>query len=324
LLTLSPAVLALVVPLVIGQPEHWPVWGWACLAGSAVAFAGFAVIERRQDARGRSPLIPGRVLRLPGVGLGIVALFAVMTVFGGLFFTLALHLQGGLADSAMRAGLTFAPSAAAFGLVSLNWQRLPALVRPWLAIGGFAGTAVALLLLAALLHGGGTGGAALYLVLTLLGAALASAFSPLMTAVLMRVPVVDAADATGMIVTVNQLGLVIGVATFGTLYLNLAGALPVGPGLAAFRQVSAHAESVTCIALAAAALTGGVLAAVRAWSGRPVRRAAAGAPVHPAAQVPVGVPVGVPVRAPVAVQALVRARSADQARPATNSGQPCG
>jgi MFS family permease len=274
LLTLSPAVLALVVPLVIGQPEHWPAWGWACLAGSAAMFAGFARTERRQAAGGRSPLIPGRVLRLPGVGLGIVALFAAMTVFGGLFFALALHLQGGLGDSPLRAGLTFAPSAAAFGAMSLNWPRLPAPVRPWLAIGGFAGTAVALLLLAAVLHGGGSGGTGLYLALALLGVSLASAFSPLMTAVLMRVPVVDAADATGVIVTVNQLGLVTGVATFGTLYLNLAGSLPAHPGLAAFRQASAHAAAVTCLALAAAALIGGVLAAVRAWRARPTGAAA--------------------------------------------------
>ena len=85
-LTLSPAVLALVVPLVLGQPEHWPAWGWACLAASAVLFAGFAVTEARLARRGGSPLIPGRVLRLPGVAMGIGALFAAMTVFGGLFF----------------------------------------------------------------------------------------------------------------------------------------------------------------------------------------------------------------------------------------------
>ncbi len=298
LLTLSPAVLALVVPLVIGQPEHWPAWGWACLAGSAAAFAAFAITERRQADRGRSPLIPGRVLRLPGAGMGIVALFAVMTVFGGLFFVLALHLQGGLGDSPLRAGLTFAPSAAAFAVVSLNWQRLPARIHPWLAIFGFSGAAVALAVLAALLHGGGSGGAALYLALVLLGAALASAFSPLMTAVLMRVPVADAADATGVIVTVNQLGLVIGVATFGTLYLNLAGSLPAHPGLAAYRQVSAHAEAITCVALAAAALTGGVLAAVRAWNVRPVSRAAGRIQALATATAPGRETVPVPAPAP--------------------------
>src|SRR5690242_20746179 len=55
---------------------------------------------------------------------------------------------------------------------------------------------------------------------------MAAAFSPLMTRVLMSVPVELAADATGVVVTVNQLGLLVGVATFGTLYLNLAGHLP--------------------------------------------------------------------------------------------------
>ena len=58
--------------------------------------------------------------------MGIAALFAVLAVFGGFFFTLALHLQGGLGDSPLRAGLTFAPAGLAFALVSLNWQRLPA------------------------------------------------------------------------------------------------------------------------------------------------------------------------------------------------------
>ena len=231
-------------------------------------FAGFAAAERRLAARGGSPLVPGRVLRLPGVGLGIVALFAVMTIFGGMFFTLALHLQGGLGDSPLRAGLTFAPSAASFALVSLNWQRLPGRARPWLAIWGFAGMAAALLALAALVRGGGSGGAALYVVLGVLGAAMACAFSPLMTAVLMRVPVAEAADATGVIVTVNQLGLVIGVATFGTLYLNLAGSLPAQPGADAFRLLSAHAESVTCAALALAAVAGGIVAQVRALAVR--------------------------------------------------------
>ena len=65
------------------------------------------------------------------------------------------------------------------------------------------------------------------------------------------VPVGDAADATGVIVTVNQLALVIGVATFGTLYLNLAGHLPPHLTAGGFRLLSAHAETVTCLVLAA-------------------------------------------------------------------------
>jgi MFS family permease len=265
LLLLTPAVLALVIPLVLGQPEHWPVWGWVCLGASLVLIGGFAAAERRLEGRGGSPLVPGRVLGLPGVRTGIVALFTVMTVFGGMFFVLALHLQGGLGDSPLRAGLTFAPSAVSFAAVSLNWQRLPERFRPWLPIGGFAGVAAGLAILADVLRSGGSGGFWLYAALALIGMSMASAFSPLMTSVLMRVPVSDAADATGVVVTVNQLALVTGVATFGALYLNLAGPLPASAD-GAFRILSAHAEFLTCLALASFAVMGGVLTTVRAWS----------------------------------------------------------
>jgi hypothetical protein len=97
---------------------------------------------------------------------------------------------------------------------------------------------------------------------------MAASFSPLMTAVLMRVPVADAADATGVIVTVNQLALVVGVATFGTLYLNLAGRLPLHAAAGDFRMASAHAATVTCVVLAAGALAGEALALVRGAAAR--------------------------------------------------------
>ncbi|HXJ27505.1 MAG TPA: MFS transporter, partial [Streptosporangiaceae bacterium] len=198
---LSLAVLALVVPLVLGQPEHWPAWGWASMAASAVLVAGFVLAERRLSGRGGAPIVPGRLLQLPGVAPGIAALFINMTLFGGFFFAFALQLQSGLGESALHAGLTFAPAAAAFGLVSLNWQRLPARLRPGLIVAGFTVAAAGMLGVAALMHGGGRGGAWLYLMMATIGAGMAAAFSPLMTGVLMRIPVADAADATGVIVT---------------------------------------------------------------------------------------------------------------------------
>jgi MFS family permease len=265
--TLTPAVLALILPLVLGQSEHWPAWGWACLAGSAVLFAAFAVVERRVAARGGAPLIHGRLLRLPGTAAGIAALFCVMAVFGGFFFVLALHLQGGLADSPVRAGLTFAPAGLAFAMVSLNWQRLPGNSPAAVSIAGFVVYGAGLFMLAGLIRGGGPGGTWLLVALALVGAGMAAAFSPLMTAVVVRVPVADAADATGVIVTVNQLALVVGVATFGTLYLNLAGRLPADAA-GGFRLVSAHAAAVTCAVLAAGAVAGGILTVVRARATR--------------------------------------------------------
>ncbi len=80
--------------------------------------------------------------------------------------------------------------------------------------------------LAALLRDGGTGGVGIYLIGGLSGAGMAAAFSPLMTRVLLRVPVELAADATGVVLTVNQLGLLVGVATFGTCTSTWPGGCP--------------------------------------------------------------------------------------------------
>jgi hypothetical protein len=183
-------------------------------------------------------------------------------VFGGWLFGFALELQDGLGESALRAGLTFAPAAVAFALVSLNWRRLPARYHAALPVSGFVVNGAGLLTLGLLFHSG-SGGADVwvYVASAVAGAGMAAAFGPLMTRVLSRVPVAIAADASGVIVTVNQLGIVVGVATFGTVYLNLAGRLPSAPGVfGAFALTSAHAYLVTSVALAVLGALGALLA----------------------------------------------------------------
>jgi MFS family permease len=261
LLVLTPAVFALVLPLVLGQPLGWPAWGWALLAAAVAGFVLLRLVEHRVAVRGGQPILPQTLLSLPGLRAGVIGLFAAMVVFGGWLFGFALQLQDGLGDSALRAGLTFAPAAVAFALVSLNWQRLPARLHTGLAATGFVFNGLGLLALGALMRSGGTGGGWTYAAAAVAGGGMAAAFGPLMTRVLSRVPVAIAADASGVVVTVNQLGIVVGVATFGTLYLNLAGRLPVRAS-AAFALSSAHAYLATSVALACLALAGAVLAVV--------------------------------------------------------------
>jgi hypothetical protein len=275
LLTLAPAVLAFVLPLVLGEPLGWPDWGWALLAASVLIFTVLPAVERRVAARGGQPILPRALLGLPGVATGIAGLFAVMTVFGGWLFGFALELQDGLGESALRAGLTFAPAAIAFALVSLNWQRLPAGWHVPAVIAGFILNGAGLVAIAFLLRGGGDGGAWTYLASAVSGGGMAAAFGPLMTRVLSRVPVSLSADASGVIVTVNQLGIVVGIATFGTLYLNLAGALPASASATrAFTLTSAHAYLVMSVALAGLALVGALLGVMHSRSGLAERRPA--------------------------------------------------
>jgi hypothetical protein len=264
LLVLTPAVLAFVLPLVLGQPLGWPSWGWALLAAAVVGFVALGPVEHHVAVGGGQPILPRALLGLPGVAAGIGGLFAAMVVFGGWLFGFALQLQDGFGDSALRAGLTFAPAAVAFALVSLNWQRIPARYHAALPATGFVVYGLGLLALGLLFRSSaGSGGAVgfpVYAASAVAGAGMAVAFGPLMTRVLSRVPVAMAADASGVIVTVNQLGIVVGVATFGTLYLNLAGRLPSLHDSGAFVLSSAHAYLTMSFALAGLAVLGGLLA----------------------------------------------------------------
>ncbi len=260
--TLSAAVLLLVVPLVLGHEEHWPLWGWFSLAASPLAFAAFVQVERRLVARGGTPLVSDRVLRAPGLLIGAASLFLALINYGGYLFVFALHLQGGLGESAQRAGLAFAPAAIGFAVTGLTWRRLPVRAHGPMIPIGLVVAAVAYLLLAPILHSGGSGGVAMELDLLLLGLALGIAFSPMITVALTHVPLPDAADASGVLVTVFQLGQVVGVATLGTTYLSLVH----GPGA----YESAHALTTTLIVLAGSALVAAALAAVLVRPRRPV------------------------------------------------------
>ena len=264
LAVLTPAVLALVIPLVLGQPLGWPAWGWALLGGSVVLFGLLAVVEHRVDVRGGQPILPRALLGLPGMAAGLAGIFIALAVFGGWLFGLALELQDGLGESPLRAGLTFVPCGVAFALVSLNWRRLPARYYDRLPMAGFVITGLGLLWSGLLLHSGAAAGPWLYVALAVAGGGLAGAFGPLVTRVLARTPVALAADASGVVVTMGQLGIVVGIATFGTLYLNLAGRLPSAATSAAramtgpsgFGISSAHAYLTVTIALTALGVAG--------------------------------------------------------------------
>jgi hypothetical protein len=192
------------------------------------------------------------------MSLAVVRLLAVMAVNAGFLFTLTLHIQGGLGYSALRAGLGFAPTAVVFGLVGLTWRRWPASWQPRLAPAGFALTALSVAGVGLALRDGGDGGAPLFAAFAGVGAGLALAFSPTLTRALATVRPEDAADASGLLATVTQLGQLIGVAAFGTLFLNRLESLG-----ASGAYTSAEALLAGMDALALTAVVGAVSGLVR-------------------------------------------------------------
>jgi MFS family permease len=263
------AVLLIVLPLVLGPEEGWPAWGFGCIAAGAVLAAGFVLIERRVAARGGNPLLNLAVLRAPALPSGLVTLAATQIGYGGLLFAYTLHLQAGLGESALRAGLSYLPFAAVFGLAGYNWRRLPAAARRVLVPAGLTVGILAYLALAAGLHSAGSHGgigALTWAGLTAVGLGLGLSVSPLLTQSLTHVPVARAADASGLLTTTVQLGQLLGVAAIGSVYLSRAGSTPgSGPAQAA---ASAAAMSGTACWLAVLSAAGLVAAAVMVRAAR--------------------------------------------------------
>ncbi|MBE1536038.1 MFS transporter [Actinomadura algeriensis] len=255
LLTLTPAVLLFVVPLILGHELGWPVWGWASLAAGAGFLAAFVAVERRVTARGGRPLLSAGALRAPRMVPACVAILAGPGSWGTFLFTTTLHLQGDLGMSPLESGLAFVPCVIAFGLVGLTWQRTPARWHRRLIPAGFAVAAAGYLWVGPL-----AGGGVAYEALTAVIGLGLGVMSIIMTAALEHVPAGDAADASGLLLTMMQLANVIGVATIGTLFLSMA----EGSGS------TRHAEYGTGWALAAVALAGaaaGLLLARRPRAG---------------------------------------------------------
>ncbi|MEU4996312.1 MFS transporter [Streptomyces sp. NPDC021622] len=258
LVLLGAAVSLFTVPLVLGQEKGWPLWSWLSLGAAAVVFALFCGYESRISRGGGAPLIAPRVLRIPGMGLAVFRIAVVMAVNAGFLFVLTLHIQGGLGYSALRAGLTFAPTAVVFGAVGLTWRRWPAAAQRALIPGGFALTAVSALAVGLVLRDGGEGSPWLYAAFVGIGVGLALGFSPTLTRALSTVRPEDAADASGLLSTVAQLGQLTGVAAFGALFLNRLESQGA-PGA----YSSADALLVCSYALAGAAALGAVSGLVR-------------------------------------------------------------
>jgi len=249
LATLSLAVIALVLPLVLGHELGWPAWTWVSLVLCVIFTLAFVLVERRSSRIGGSPLVHGELLRTPGMAAGALALLAATANYGGILFLIAFFVQRGLGHGALVAGLVFLPSACAFGFASLNWGKLPARWHRLLPSAGLLLTMPALIGLALAMDAGHIS-VWMEICILLFGLGMGSAFSPLFAIALRKVAPANAADASGVLSTVMQLGQVIGVAVFGSVLLNLMHAPSDAP----------HAGFVTALVMAATGVLGALIA----------------------------------------------------------------
>lgn len=214
---------ALLIPLTEGHSLGWPWWTWLLLALAVVLAAATYAVEKRAERRGEVPLLPPSLLRLPSMSRGLAMVFAFSIGFGAFMFVFALTVQNGLHADALHGGLAILPMALLFFIGSL---LAPRLISRFGRAALSAGAVVQLAGLAALVvvlveDWPQVSLLAMAVPLALAGAGQSILFAGLFRSVLADVPTHLGGVGSGVLITLQQSGLALGVATLGTLYLAM-------------------------------------------------------------------------------------------------------
>jgi MFS family permease len=225
---LGITMVALLVPLTEGRALGWPAWTWMLFALAPVAAAAAVWVERRIEHRGGAPLIAPSLVRLPSMWRGLVLAIPFFCGFGAFMFVFALAVQDGLHYSPLRSGIALAPMTVAFLAGSLLAPRLLARFGGRTISVAMAAEAVALVALAVQVvrqwpH---IGTFSMSPELVVGGFAQAVTLVALFRTVLADVPHRLSGIGSGILVTVQQAALALGVASIGSLYLSAAGQDP--------------------------------------------------------------------------------------------------
>jgi hypothetical protein len=244
---------ALLVPLTEGHSLGWPWWTWLLLAVAAVLGTITYIVEKRAEARGQVPLLPPSLLKLPSMSRGLVMVLAFSMGFGAFMFCFALTVQDGLHADALHGALAIVPMALLFFAGSLCAPRL---ITCFGRAAPSAGAVIQLAGLAWLVTVLVTNWPHVSLLamaapLALVGAGQSMLFAGLFRSVLADVPAHLGGIGSGALITLQQSGLALGVATLGTLYLSQE---PHGISHAFARVEYAQMAIVAPLAVGAAAL----------------------------------------------------------------------
>ena len=210
----------LVLALVRGNDEGWgsPLIV-SLLAGAATLMAAFLAIERRIA----EPMLPLGLFR-SGAFTGVqLAAFAVSASMFSLFLYLTLYLQNYLGYSAIDAGLRYLPiTVGAFVFAPISGMALAKVQARYLMAGGLALTGVGLLLMGGLSMS--SGWTALLVGFVVAGIGLGLLNPVIADVALSVVPKEKSGMAAGINDTFRQVGVAVGVAAWGAIFLGTGAA----------------------------------------------------------------------------------------------------
>src|SRR5262249_14545568 len=98
------ALVAVVLPLVLGREHGWPLWTWVSLVSAIPLTAAFVVSQRRLAARGGDPLVHPALFRERAFTVGLLGAVVFYMGMGSFFLVFALYLQEGRGLDALGSG----------------------------------------------------------------------------------------------------------------------------------------------------------------------------------------------------------------------------
>jgi EmrB/QacA subfamily drug resistance transporter len=236
LILVTGGLVAILVPLIEGQSNGWPLWTYLTLIAGVILLVLFALWERSLVTRGKSPLVPPHLFSHLAFSGGTILALVYFAAFTSIFFTISLLWQVGLGHTALESGIVSIPFALGSIIGSSQSNRLATTLGRRVLILGTALVVVGL--------------AAVWLIFANVGAADLTNWiliAPLIVAgfgnglfiapnaqfIVATVDPQEAGAASGVIATMQRIGSAIGIAVIGSvLYGTLAVAKPTAAQIA--------------------------------------------------------------------------------------------
>jgi EmrB/QacA subfamily drug resistance transporter len=215
----------LVFPLAQGQQHGWPIWMLALLVAAVPTLAVFAWHQLRRTHNGRTPLVELSIFTRRAYTSGVLFSIAFVGAMGGVVLIFNVFLQAGLGFSAWHSAITTAPWAGgAFLGAAIGGITMAKLGRRVLH-AGLVIEAAGLLAACAVLHGAASGVTSLDLLAPMLvgGMGMGMVFVPLFDIIMAGVEPHEIGSASGVLQSVNSLGMSLGVAGLGAVFFALLG-----------------------------------------------------------------------------------------------------
>jgi EmrB/QacA subfamily drug resistance transporter len=230
LVLVSASLVALLVPLIEGEDEGWPVWTFVSLAAGVLLLVAFGAWEVAYSRRDRLPLVAPGLFRHPAFTGGVVLALVYFAAFTSIFFTISLLWQAGLGHTALESGAVSIPFAIGSIIGSSQSSRLAQRLGRTVLVIGTAAVVVGLgwiWIVLAVTDPSDLTNWLLLAPLFIAGAGNGLFIAPNAQFIVATVDRRDAGSASGVISAMQRVGSAIGIAVVGSVFF---GSLVVGQG----------------------------------------------------------------------------------------------